>query len=99
MGSYGGATRYFNGILVEAQWTGMSQSLYAYHLVLRPWLWLLGRRSNCRIFNKKTVIAILREVLDEGSLGRYDIKANEGDYRKSNTASNTAKRIWILYLA
>ncbi|GJE13942.1 type VI secretion system Vgr family protein [Methylobacterium longum] len=80
VGSYGGATRYFNGVLVEAQWTGMSQSLYAYHLVLRPWLWLLSRRSNCRIFNRKTVVAILREVLDEGGLGRYDIKANESEY-------------------
>ncbi len=49
---YRGAERHFNGILVEAQWTGEEQAYYAYRLVLRPWLWLLGQRGDCRIFQK-----------------------------------------------
>ena len=43
-------TRHFNGYLVEAQWTGIRESYFSYQLVLRPWLWLLSRVSDCRIF-------------------------------------------------
>src|ERR1700751_4913973 len=42
--------REFNGILVEAQWTGLVHDHHTYRLVLRPWLWLLGRTTDCRIF-------------------------------------------------
>src|SRR5882757_8178907 len=42
--------REFSGILVEAQWTGLVNDKHSYRLVLRPWLWLLGRTTDCRIF-------------------------------------------------
>ncbi|GJD47758.1 Actin cross-linking toxin VgrG1 [Methylobacterium crusticola] len=78
--SYDGAERNFNGILVEAQWVGVQQNLYAYRLVLRPWLWLLGRRADCRIFKEKNVIKIIKEVFDTAGFKDYSVKANEGDY-------------------
>ncbi|MCK2056124.1 type VI secretion system tip protein TssI/VgrG [Methylobacterium sp. 37f] len=77
---YRGAERHFNGILVEAQWTGEEQAYYAYRLVLRPWLWLLGQRGDCRIFSKMNVVKIIKEVFDKAGFGDYTVKANEVDY-------------------
>jgi type VI secretion system secreted protein VgrG len=59
--SYGGE-RIFNGVLVEAQWLGMKGVYYAYRLVLRPWLWMLSRTTDCRIFADKTAPDIIKEV-------------------------------------
>src|SRR5215471_14369783 len=47
--------RTFNAILVQAQWIGKFEDLHRYRLVLRPWLWLLGHKANCRIFLDKDV--------------------------------------------
>ncbi|MDR7040138.1 type VI secretion system secreted protein VgrG [Methylobacterium sp. BE186] len=80
--SYEGAVRHFNGVLVEAQWIGVQQDLFAYRLVLRPWFWLLGRKANCRIFNEKNVLDIIEEVFADCSFSKYKIKANRGDYPK-----------------
>ncbi|CAO4176380.1 type VI secretion system Vgr family protein [Methylorubrum aminovorans] len=80
--SYGGAVRHFNGILVEAQWIGMQQDLNAYRLVLRPWLWLLGRRATCRIFNEKSALDIIEEVFSGVGFAKFKIKASRGDCPK-----------------
>lgn len=57
-----GSERTFNGILVEAQWMGVSGANYAYRLVLRPWFWLLSRTSDCRIFENMNVTKIIKQV-------------------------------------
>jgi len=59
------AQRFFNGILVEAQWMGVSGTNYAYRLVLRPWFWLLSRTSDCRIFENKSVTEIIKQVFSD----------------------------------
>jgi type VI secretion system secreted protein VgrG len=33
-----------------------------YRLAARPWLWLLTRTSDCRIFQNRTVPEIVREI-------------------------------------
>ena len=58
-----GAERVFNGVLVEAEWLGVKNARYAYRLVLRPALWLLSRRTNCRIFQHISIPDILKKVL------------------------------------
>jgi type VI secretion system secreted protein VgrG len=85
--------RFFNGILVEAQWLGRHNDLYLYRLTLRPWLWLLGRTSNCKIFHNLTVDKIIEKVLRDGQLGelKLDIKSYPKleycvQYRESNLA-------------
>jgi type VI secretion system secreted protein VgrG len=57
-----GATRHFNGVMTGAEWHGQDYDGHTYRLTLRPWLWLLGQTSDCRIFHKKTVLDILKEV-------------------------------------
>lgn len=80
--SYDGVDRYFNGIVVATEWTGIRQASHVYRLTLRPWFWLLGRRANCRIFKDKTVIDIVEEVFKDAGFRDFDVKASRGDYDK-----------------
>src|ERR1700730_18264856 len=57
--------RDFSGVLVEARWTGKRGALYIYRLVLKPWLWLLSRTSDCRIFSSMKVTDIIVKVFQE----------------------------------
>ena len=72
-------TRYFNGVLVEAYWTGQKNNLFTYRLVLRPWFWLLSLTSDCRIFKSMGVKDIIKQVFnDRGFSGKYTDNANTG---------------------
>jgi len=77
--SIDGSKRRFNGILAEAEWTGLHDSLYTYRLVLRPWLWILSHRSNCRFFQEKTAPVIIQEVFDKTGMKDYELKLS-GSY-------------------
>ncbi|WP_175890838.1 type VI secretion system tip protein VgrG [Burkholderia cepacia] len=58
------STRYLNGIVARASLAGRrAERYYGYELVVRPWLWLATRRSDCRIFQNRTVPEIVQEVL------------------------------------
>lgn len=60
----GGTPRYLNGLVARASLIGRkAQRHYGYKLVVRPWLWLATRRSDCRIFQNKNVPEIIDEVL------------------------------------
>ena len=54
--------RHFDGIVTQTRWAGMGENGHRYDVVLRPWLWLAGRRRNQRIFHDKNVVQILREL-------------------------------------
>ncbi|MGF9759331.1 type VI secretion system tip protein TssI/VgrG [Microvirga sp. 0TCS3.31] len=69
--SYDGAERYFNGVLVEAQWVGAKDTHYAYKLVLRPWLWLLSFKTNCRLYSKKTAPDIIKKVFSDAGFNDF----------------------------
>jgi type VI secretion system secreted protein VgrG len=69
--------REFNGILVEAQWLGVKDDYYSYRLVLRPWLWLLSRTTDCRIFQDKKAPDIIKEVFDDRGFNDYESKLTE----------------------
>ncbi|KWF37975.1 type VI secretion system tip protein VgrG [Burkholderia pseudomultivorans] len=58
------STRYLNGIVARATLAGRrAERHYGYELIVRPWLWLATRRSDCRIFQNRTVPEIVQEVL------------------------------------
>src|ERR1700674_2805736 len=63
--TYDNKTRYYNGILTATRRTGSTADLFHYHLTLRPWLWLLRRKGDCRIFLKKDVKQILSKVFEK----------------------------------
>ncbi|HEX2631951.1 MAG TPA: type VI secretion system tip protein TssI/VgrG, partial [Bradyrhizobium sp.] len=72
-----GSERIFNGVLVEAQWLGMKGVYYAYRLVLRPWLWMLSRRADCRIFSDKDAKDIIKEVFNRAGFNDFDLRLTE----------------------
>jgi type VI secretion system secreted protein VgrG len=62
-----GAWRYFHGCVTRfGQYDNLNVFSY-YRATLRPWLWFLTRRSNCRIFQNKTAPDIIKQVFrDQG---------------------------------
>ena len=79
--------RIFNGLLVEAQALGSNHELFGYRLILRPTLWLLSRRANCRIWHEKTALDIIKEVLGEHSV----------DHRSATTGSCRNREYTVQY--
>ena len=90
-------TRIFDGIVTQARWAGVGENGHRYDLVLRPWLWLAGRRRNQKIFHNKTVVQIIEQVLGEyASLGdpalevtlseEYPVLEYTVQYRESDLA-------------
>jgi len=87
-------SRFFNGYITR--WSGVhefvesvqgqaSTKSYMYEAVVQPWLWFLTRQSNSRIFQKKTVPDILRDVFGKiGGLASFKIELSrtypEWDY-------------------
>lgn len=61
----GGGTRYFNGYAVQFSQEPDLGEFAHYRAVLRPWLWFLTRKTNCRIFQDKTVPDIVKAIFEE----------------------------------
>jgi type VI secretion system secreted protein VgrG len=59
----GGGKRYLNGQCVAFRSVGRNGRKHLYTASLRPGLWYATRRSDYRIFQHKTVIDIVKEVL------------------------------------
>ncbi|OZB60526.1 MAG: type IV secretion protein Rhs [Lysobacterales bacterium 14-68-21] len=78
-----GTTRYFHGIVAEAEQTGfetISKVRYAaYQLQLVPKPWLLSQKVDCRIYTEMDVPSIVKAVL--GDIGYADVKLSlTGNY-------------------
>lgn len=89
-------TRYFNGIVTRFASTGSYNDFSSYEAIVRPWLWLLTRSSNCCIFQDMSVPDIVSTVcqgkaygglpvLDSGQLiGTYPKLTYCVQYRESD---------------
>ncbi|RZS76777.1 type VI secretion system secreted protein VgrG [Phyllobacterium myrsinacearum] len=61
-----GQYRPWNGLVTELmEGPPVTRGLRAYRMVLRPQLWLLSQRSDCRIWLDKTSIDVLQMLLSE----------------------------------
>jgi type VI secretion system secreted protein VgrG len=60
--------RYFHGYVTRFARQGRHRSYYVYGATLRPWIWLLSRAKNCRIFQNKSVLEIVKEVCEKHGL-------------------------------
>ncbi len=75
-------TRYFNGFVTRFGYLGTRGLRYgAYRATLSPWLWFLTRTSDCRIFQKKKVPDIIKEIFREQGFTDFKDKLN-GSYRE-----------------
>lgn len=66
--------RPFNGLVTELhEGPAVTRGLRSYTLVVRPQLWLLSRRSDCRIWKDKTTLDVVCELLSEHGLPVPDV--------------------------
>ena len=92
---YKNESRYFHGIIKYAAMKGENGQSYLYEISLVPRLWFLNYRSNCRIFQHKSVVQIISQLLDEAGLNSdefqfhlkehyaeldYTVQFNESDF-------------------
>lgn len=76
--SWDGRVREFDGILTEARLASAENTGNIYRIVLRPWLWLLSRRTNSLIFHEKTARQIIAEVFGKhGGLADFTDKCQK----------------------
>ena len=59
----GAGTRQINAVIAVAAFWGEEGRHLQYKLTLRPWLHLLDQSTDCKIFQNKTVVDILDELL------------------------------------
>jgi type VI secretion system secreted protein VgrG len=64
--------RHYSGIVTSMQSLGLQAESFVYRIVLRPWLWMLSRTTNCRIFQDKTVVDIVKEIFRERGFSDFD---------------------------
>jgi len=57
-----GKQRHFHGLVCAMGMEGSDQRMFGYRMVLRPWLWLLTRRSDTRVFQNIGLVDILKKV-------------------------------------
>lgn len=75
-----GKTRYFSGVVASFSQGATDEGKAAYRARVVPWLWLLTRTSDCRIFQNMTAVDIIKQVFRD--LGFTDFRESlSGDYR------------------
>jgi type VI secretion system secreted protein VgrG len=73
-GEDGGTRRPFNGLVTELnEGPPVTRGLRSYALVLRPQMWLLSRRTDCRIWMDKTSLDIVETLFSEHGLPAPDV--------------------------
>ncbi len=70
----GGEARYFHGVMTRFVHAGSDPRFTAYRVELRPWLWLLTRRADCRIFQNMTVPEILQQVFERAGFRDFELR-------------------------
>ena len=83
--------RYFTGICVSVEYLGLHQGLSHFAAELRPWLWFLTRTTESRIFQEKTVLEIIQEVLNGPNYGFWS------DVDKKTTARYRQRPYCVQY--
>jgi type VI secretion system secreted protein VgrG len=73
----GDTPRHFNGYVTEFAAAGTAGNFAVYRTVLRPWLWLLTRTFNCRIYQDKTVPDIIKAVFRDNGFTDFEESLNE----------------------
>lgn len=62
-GHIGAGIREISGIVERARYLRAEERHFVYGLTLRPWLWITSQNRNSRIFENRTDIEIIEEVL------------------------------------
>lgn len=74
--------RYLNGYVSRFAAAGRGDRASMYHAEVVPWLWFLTRRSDCRIFQGKTVPQIIEEVFRHIGFTDFEFAQLKGPFEK-----------------
>ena len=73
-----GSFRYINGYVQRFSTQGSDGGYVRYAAVLGPWLWMLTCRFDTRIFQEKSVQAVVSEVFAGfGTLAKYEFRVSK----------------------
>lgn len=76
--------RFFHGYVAAFSHLDTDGGFAIYSAEIRPWLWMLSRRQDIRIFQEQTVQAILEKVFQEyGALASYAFRLTRATKNRS----------------
>jgi len=73
-----GGTRPIHGYVTSFSSHGSDGGLARYSATLRPWLWMLSRRCDSRLFQDRTVLQVIAEVFAAyGTLAQFEFRVRQ----------------------
>lgn len=75
-----GKERYFHGIVSRLSWLGQDDKFTSYRAEVVPWLWLLTRQADCRVFQNMTVVQVIQKVFEDAGQHDFDMGGLGGHY-------------------
>ncbi|MCL9783479.1 type VI secretion system tip protein VgrG [Vibrio sp. S4M6] len=72
-----GVSRLFHGIVSEFRYTGQDRRFSCYQLKLVSNVWFLSQRQDCRIFQHKSIIDIVKDVFEDAQLTDYRLEISQ----------------------
>ncbi len=84
--------RVFSGLCVSVEKLGYFEGNWYYLAEVRPWFWLLTRTQDCRVFQEKSTVEIIKQIFEEYGFsdyedaltGSYDARTYCVQYRESD---------------
>ncbi|CAI9121510.1 type VI secretion system Vgr family protein [Brytella acorum] len=81
-----GTDRYFNGLVRHISSGGVEhRGRWEYRLDVVPSLWFLSQTHDCRIFQKKTAVEILRQIFSEHGVQPVDFRVTGSQAQREYT--------------
>ncbi|WP_321950761.1 type VI secretion system Vgr family protein [Paraburkholderia bannensis] len=73
-----GGTRYFSGYVTQFSHIGTDGGLATYRATVQPWMWMLSRRVDSRVFQDQTAEDIVSKVFSQYSkLAQYEFRLHK----------------------
>src|SRR5215469_15822544 len=63
--------RFFNGIVTRIVSAGLAGGAYRYRVEVRPWIWLLTRIADCRIFQNLSPFQIITKIFRDAGFSDF----------------------------
>nr|WP_213086198.1 type VI secretion system tip protein TssI/VgrG [Roseateles sp. DAIF2] len=68
------APRHLSGYVTRFAQVGFEGRYCVYEMSLKPWLWLLTRTADCRVFQRQSVPEIVKKVFEDHPVARFEFK-------------------------
>ena len=75
-----GSDRFFNGFVSRFSCVDSDDRLTHYRAEIVPWLWFLTRNADCRIFQNKSVVDIVKAVFSDAGFSDFEVAQILGNH-------------------